>query len=189
MKIVLILLALVISTQSVAGSARAGTFSLLLQSTIYALQTSDVSAWRVGDFTEHKINMGNQTGSSRSIVAEISESGAWVEQNIELGLIGKQKVEMFFSRQTGQLLILKVNGEVQEVPESNEEVVEVKETRIYVPAGTFACVYTKAKDRKSGEISESWVNARKIPIFGYIKTKSPGPLGLIIMELIAFGRK
>jgi hypothetical protein len=105
---------------------------------------------------------------------------------MDMGFLGKQKVEILFDKATGQVKKLLANGQEQQLPStSNIEVVETKEDRVTVPAGTFDAIYAKIKDRDNGQIQEAWVNPQEVPITGMVKAIADSQLGKINQELTA----
>ncbi|MEZ4871415.1 MAG: hypothetical protein R2827_04040 [Bdellovibrionales bacterium] len=144
--------------------------------------------WTVGDRASYNIDMGIIKGTNEMLVREKNDRGFWVEQNMDLGFAGQQKAEILFDKNTGQILEFIVNGQQQDIPEPGEqEVIDMREDNITVPAGNFDCVYFKIRDKESGDISEAWINPQLVPISGAIKQVSPGPMGLTVtLELTSF---
>lgn len=142
--------------------------------------------WIVGDEANYSLNMGFLPGTMQMLVREKVEEGFWVDQNIDLGFLGAQKAEMLIDLHTGQILKLIVNGEEQEIPKNDSEVVEVKEDKITVEAGTFDCLWVKLHDKTKDENSEAWINPAEVPVVGMIKQKSPSQFGETVVELTSF---
>ncbi|MEO0335737.1 MAG: hypothetical protein AAF202_05060 [Pseudomonadota bacterium] len=141
--------------------------------------------WPVGDRANYNLNAGFIRGTMVMHVREYVEEGPWVEQNVDI-MGQQQKVEILFDKTDGSIVRLLVNGEKQEVPESNMEVEDMQEANITVPAGTFDCVYVKIRDIDKNETSEAWVNPSLIPISGMIQNKAPSQLGTVTLELTDF---
>lgn len=151
---------------------------------------SQVSAtmlkWKVGDKADYKMAGGFINGTVKSFVREDNGTEVWVQQDMDMGFLGKQKVEILFDKATGQVKKLLANGQEQQLPStSNIEVVETKEDRVTVPAGTFDAIYAKIKDRDNGQIQEAWVNPQEVPITGMVKAIADSQLGKINQELTA----
>ncbi|MCB0341967.1 MAG: hypothetical protein H6626_11490 [Pseudobdellovibrionaceae bacterium] len=145
--------------------------------------------WKVGDSTDHNLNMGFLPGTMHSEVREETSNGFWIQQDVELGFGQTQKIEVLFDKNTGQVLEVRVNGEKQSPPDAgNMEVVDMKEASVTVPKGTFDCIYVKIRDTKKNEESEAWINPELIPINGLIKTIAPGPFGEVVLELTDYRR-
>lgn len=155
-----------------------------------ALVQSQVSAtalkWKVGDKADYKMAGGILNGTVKSFVREDLGSEIWVQQDMDMGFLGKQKVEILFDKATGQVKKLLANGQEQSLPDtSNIEIVETKEASITVPAGTFDAIYAKIKDKSNGQIQEAWINPQEVPINGMVKAIADSQLGKITQELTA----
>lgn len=143
--------------------------------------------WKVGETADYSIKMGFINGKMHSFVREDVHEGFWVQQDMDMGFLGKQKVEMLVDKNTGEILQLLVNGEKQEAPDAGgQEVIEMEEANITVPAGTFDCVYVKIRDTKENKDMEAWINPAEIPITGMLKNVAPGQMGKVTVELTAF---
>lgn len=146
--------------------------------------------WNVGDSCNYNMNMGFVKGTMQMLVREKNAEGYWLDQNMDLGFLGKQAMSALIDPNTGAIKKLIVNGKEQEPPEPGDyEVIEVKEDKVTVPAGTFDAVYMKAKDKKNNQEVEQWANPRDVPIMGMLKSVSPGQFGPVTLELTSFQRK
>ncbi|MBT4760231.1 MAG: hypothetical protein HOO06_00915 [Bdellovibrionaceae bacterium] len=142
--------------------------------------------WKVGDSADYSINMGFIKGTMKSFVREETSEGYWVEQNVDL-MIQKSKVEILFDKATGQVLQFLVNGQKQEMPNpEDQEIVDMQEANITVPAGTFDCIYVKILNKKDNSESEAWINPNEIPISGLLKQLSNSQFGKVTVELKSF---
>lgn len=155
-----------------------------------ALVQSQVSAtalkWKVGDKADYKMAGGILNGTVKSFVREDLGSEIWVQQDMDMGFLGKQKVEILFDKATGQVKKLLANGQEQSLPDtSNIEIVETKEASVTVPAGTFDAIYAKIKDKSNDQIQEAWINPQEVPINGMVKAIADSQLGKITQELTA----
>lgn len=146
--------------------------------------------WKVGDTASYKISVGGFiNGTSVSQVREDVGDGFWMQQDMDLGFAGKQKIEILFNKADGAIRKLPVNGKEETPPDSSEmEVVEMKESSVQVPAGSFQCIYVKLRNKKSNEMQEAWVNPRDIPMSGVIKSLGNSQLGKVTQELTSFKR-
>ncbi len=143
--------------------------------------------WKVGEAADYQIRMGFIPGSMTMLVREEVFEGFWLEQNMDLGFLGKNKVELLIDKRDGSVLQMIVNGEKQEVPEQgNMEIEDMKEDRITVPAGTYDCIYLRIRDLDKNETSEMWINPSEVPIAGLVKQVAPGPIGNVTVELTKF---
>ena len=146
--------------------------------------------WHVGDRASYKLDGGFIKGTIQSFVREDTGSGFWMQQDADLGLFGKQKVEILFNKADGQIQKLLVNGKEQSAPAAGDvEVIEMKEDHIRVTAGEFDCIYVKIKDKKEGQVQEAWINPGAVPMSGVIKSMSDTQLGKLTQELTSFSFK
>lgn len=142
--------------------------------------------WKVGDKASYKMSGGLINGTAEMYVREDNGTEIWVQQDMNLGFLGQQKVEVLYDKATGQVKKILANGKEQQLPnQADIEVVETKEDRITVPAGTFDAIYAKVKDKKNNQIQEAWLNPKEVPINGLLKTISDGQMGKVSLELTA----
>ena len=142
--------------------------------------------WKVGDTADYSMNAGFISGTIHSFVREDNGTEIWVQQDMDLGFAGKQKVEILFDKATGQVKKILAEGKEQTLPDaSNMEVVDQKEDSVTVPAGTFKAIYVKIKDKTKGDIQEAWINPQDVPINGVIKVLADSQLGKVTQELTA----
>lgn len=152
---------------------------------------SQVSAmglkWKVGDKADYSISIGGFiNGTSKSFVREDNGTEIWVQQDMDLGFAGKQKIEILFDKATGQVKKLLAEGKEQAIPDaSNMEVVETKEDQVTVPAGTFKAIYAKIKNKSDSSIQEAWINPQEVPINGMVKALADSQFGKVTQELTA----
>lgn len=181
---------------SPAARAEKNTFVQFSQPLIQAVavqtqlaKSSDVSAlalkWKVGDKANYSISIGGFiNGTSDSFVREVLTNEIWVQQDMDLGFAGKQKIEILFDRATGQVKKLLADGKEQSLPDaSNVEIVETKEDRITVPAGTFDAIYAKIRNKSDNTIQEAWINPQEVPINGMVKALADSQFGKVTQEL------
>lgn len=141
--------------------------------------------WKVGDQADYSVDMGFIKGSMISSVRSIGAEGIWMDQNMDLGFAGKQKIETLLDPNTGEIKKMLVNGQEQEIPKNDVEVIEVKEDKITVPAGTFECIHARLKDKQNGEIN-AWINPQLIPMSGLLKQVAPTQFGTVTVLLKSF---
>lgn len=147
--------------------------------------------WVVGDACHYNLNVSNFiNGKMDMVVREKNAEGFWIDQNMDLGFMGKQTASILVDPNTGAIKKIIVNGQEQQIPDQSDmEVVEVKETSVTVPAGTFEAVYMKVRDKKQNQDSEQWVNPKLVPITGSIKSVAQTQLGAATTELVSFEKK
>lgn len=147
----------------------------------------------VGDRTEYKLNMGGFIQGTNIIhVREIVSEGIWLEQNMDMGFLGKQKAEILLDPNTGKTKRVIVNGQEQDPNQGGSqddmEVIKAEESSVTVPAGTFEAIYMEIKNKKDNTITKVWLNPGEIPINGAAKMIAPSQMGEVVMELTSYAR-
>jgi hypothetical protein len=162
-------------------------FGTLQQATMNDAAAMAGLKWKVGDRATYKMSGGILNGTSENFVREETATGFWMQQDLNLGFMGKQKIEVLFNKMTGQVEKIIANGQEQALPDAKDiEVVEMKESKVRVAAGEFDCIYAKVKDKKNNQVQEAWLNPQAIPMSGMIKAVSDSQLGKITQELTSF---
>lgn len=145
-----------------------------------------------GDSANYKLNMGGFiNGTMAMLVADVGADGVWIHQDMDLGFMGKQNIQELIDPNTGEIKKMIVNGKEQAPPEAGDiEVIDSKEDTITVPAGTYTCLYIKAKVTQQGQTSnmEQWIDLRDIPVMGLVKTTMDSQMGPVTIELTSFKR-
>lgn len=142
--------------------------------------------WKVGDRADYSVDMGFIKGTMVMSVASIGADGMWLTQDADLGFAGKQKMEMLIDPNTGETKKLLVNGKEQAVPKQNVEVIEVKEDKVTVPAGTFDCIHARLKNKDDNSEINAWINPQVIPMSGLLKQVAPSQFGNVTVALKSF---
>lgn len=142
--------------------------------------------WKVGDTSNYKLDMGFIQGTMVMSVKSIGADGIWMNQDADLGFAGKQKIEILIDPNTGEIKKMLVNGKDQAVPKQDVEIIEVKEDRITVPAGTFDCIHARIKDKEKNEEINQWINPQVIPMSGMLKSVAPSQFGTVTISLTSF---
>jgi hypothetical protein len=143
--------------------------------------------WTVGDSADYNLNGGIIQGTMHMFVRETSDVGFWMEQDMDLGALGQQKVEVNINKDNGQIVDMIVNGQKQTPPAADdEEIVDSHKDNVTVPAGTFDCFWVKIHSKSQNNDSQSWLNPTAVPIAGMIKTIAPSQIGDITIELTGF---
>lgn len=151
------------------------------------VETQNLIEWKKGDTNNYSLDMGFIKGSMVQVVRDITSEGMWVDQNLDLGFAGKQTASQLIDPATGEIKKFIVNGKEQEIPQQSEqEIIEVTETNITVPAGTFDCIFAKMKDKKSGDITQAWINPDKVSLGGALKIIQPSQMGEVTIILKSF---
>jgi hypothetical protein len=172
------------------GSLTLDVVSSLQQQTMSEARAQGLN-WAIGDNCHYNMTMGSfMKGTMEMIVREKNDEGYWLDQNLDLGFMGKQKISVLIDPNTGAIKKVIVNGKEEQPPEQGDmEVIEVKEDKVTVPAGTFEAVYFRAKDKKQNQEVQQWANPKLVPIMGLIKSISPSQMGEIVNELTSFEKK
>lgn len=145
--------------------------------------------WTVGDYADYSFKAGFLPGKIHSFVRELTSEGYWVQQDVDI-TIQKQKIEILFDKNSGQILKLLVDGKEQNIPDGGDsEIVDIQESSVTVPAGTFDCMYAKIRNNKDNTEQEAWINPSIVPISGLLKSKSPSQMGEVVMELTSYQKK
>ena len=118
------------------------------------------------------------------LVREETSRGYWINQDVDL-LIQRQKIEIHLDRNTGEVIEMLVNGQPQEAPANDSQVVDQSEDTVTVPAGTFDCIYIKTKNANNEE-AEAWANPQIVSVFGLIKQVAEAQGQRITIELTKF---
>lgn len=191
-KTILLALGLALSINAQATPATATINDLVSSVNKTILNDVDMQGpfnWVVGDTATYNLKGGIISGSMAMTIKAVSASELVIGQELDMGFLGKQSCEMTINPQTGKLLKMVCNGQDQTPSdEGTLEVIESKEDTIKVPAGTFVCLYIKAKQTAQGKetIIQQWANPKLIPVMGLIKAISPSPLGELNVELVSF---
>jgi hypothetical protein len=183
----LVLASLLMAGMSWAASPIEFTTEVLTKVVQATVDTQAAIEWKKGDTNSYDLDMGFIKGSMVQSVRDITSEGIWVDQNMDMGFAGKQNASQLIDPNTGEIKKFIVNGKEQEVPKQGEqEVIEVKEDNIRVPAGTFDCIFAKIKDKQSGDITQAWINPEKVSIGGMLKVIQPSQFGNVTIALKSY---
>ncbi len=153
------------------------------------VQMQGVFNWKVGDTTTYNLDMTILQGTMTMAVKDVQPDSVTFTQVMDMGPAGKQACEMTINPNTGATKKFTCNGQDQNTDGAGQvEVVEQKEDSVTVPAGTFTCLYIKAKQKKDGGIIEQWVNPKLIPVLGMAKTIAPSQFGSVTIVLASYKR-
>lgn len=159
------------------------------QNEIVRLAAADKALdWAVGDENNYKVDIGFIKGVMQNKVTSVSADGIWLEQNVDLGFAGQQKVQTLLDPETGDVKRQIVDGREQEPAPSKIEVIEVKQERITVPAGTFDTLHAKMRDLVSSQDFDMWINSEAVPLSGLVKSVEPTSAGPATVSLTSFRR-
>ena len=143
--------------------------------------------WKVGDSADYTIAGGVINGTMHMFVREMTDKGYWMQQDADLGFIGKQKIESLIDKNTGEVLEFIVNGQKQTPPDPKDaEVVDSHKDHIRVPKGEFDCLYAKIHSKKENSDTEIWIAPNSVPVGGMLKTIAATQMGPLTVELTDF---
>jgi hypothetical protein len=178
---------------AVSLSAQANTVGSLAyqinQAVLGDVEAQSPFKFVVGDEANYKLNMGGFIqGTMKMKVKAVQTDEVTITQ--DMSLMGQnQNCEQVLNPNTGEVKKFQCNGQDQNAGDAGDvEVVETKEDTVKVPAGSFVCLYIKAKQKSSGQFVEQWVNPKDVPVFGLVKTIAPSQLGQVVVELTSFTR-
>jgi len=143
--------------------------------------------FKVGDTASYKLNIGGfLNGTMVMTVKAVSTDEVTITQVMDM-MGQKQNCEQVMNPNTGEIKKFQCNGQDQDTGSADDiELVETKEDTVKVPAGTFVCMYIKAKQKSSGDFIEQWINPKEVPVVGLVKTIAPSQLGKVTVELTSF---
>lgn len=144
--------------------------------------------WHVGDQADYTISIGGFiNGTSHNFVREDIGTSFWFEQDMDLGFMGKQKIEVQINKTTGKIEKMLANGQEQTPPDaSDEEIAEMHEDKVTVAAGTFPCIYAKIHMKKDNTFQEAWINPQLVPMTGMLKALADSQFGKVDQEATKF---
>lgn len=142
--------------------------------------------WKVGDSATYDLNMASFIkGSMVMGVKAVAADSVTLTQDMDLGFMGKQACEIVLNPQTGETKSMVCNGQAQDPGQAGDiEIIESKEDTVTVPAGTFTCLYIKAKQGEN--IVQQWINPKQVPVMGLVKTIAPSQIGEVKIDLKSF---
>ncbi len=183
-----VLLLALVAAFSVSQATTINNIPTLLHSEMSSsFSGADTREWKVGDTASYKLNIGGFiNGTMITTVKRVDSEGLLIGQDMDLGFAGKQNCEMLVDPNTGKTKSLVCNGQNQEIGENNIEIIEVKESSVTVPAGTFQAIYVKAKNLDDNSEIEQWANPKEVPVFGMIKTVTQSQMGPVNIELTSY---
>lgn len=143
----------------------------------------------VGDAADYKISGSILNGTVHMFVRELVAQGWWIEQDIKLGLLGDQKAEALYDKDSGKVIKLLVNGKEQTPPDQSKmKVIQSRKEKVTVPKGEFDCMYLKVHDETQNSDTDVWLNT-KIPVARLVKQVSQSQIGPMTLELTDFTKK
>lgn len=143
--------------------------------------------WKVGDTNNYKLNMGGfLNGTMKMYIREVGADGIWMVQELDLQ-IQKQTMEVLIDPNTGEIKKMLVNGKEQSIPKSDPQIIDQRQEKVTVPAGTYDSFWIKIQDKANNNAeSEQWINSQEIPLSGMLKAIQDSQLGKVTIELTSF---
>lgn len=191
-------------SQTATASTQAGSAQAVLAevtrvaSAVRVLESGLVAQnlikWKVGEFHNNEVKLALPFPGSghKSVTEDVPARNAFWYVN-EMTILGqKQKTEALMDRSNGQTLELIVNGKKEPVDNDSQlEIVDQYETEVTVPAGTFDCMYIKAKVTAQGKTQEleAWINPIDVNLDGMLKVVVQSQMGPVQLLLKDFGAK
>lgn len=179
---------------AIGSQAQAETVNFAAIAQGLSAQTQTLAAimpglnWHVGDQADYNISIGGFiNGTAHSFVREDAGTSLWMQQDMDLGFMGKQKIEVLINKTTGKIEKMLANGQEQQVPDAgDQEVLDMHEDKVQVPAGSFPCIYAKIKSKKDNSIQEAWLNPQVVPMSGMLKVLADSQFGKVSQEATKF---
>lgn len=163
----------------------ANPFTTVSEMALQGLKGRSLINWTVGDTASYSMNMGFIQGSMVMTATSVTADEAWMTQDVDMGFLGKQKMEVLIDANTGEIKKVIANGQEQQIPEQDMELIEIITDTVTVPAGTFECQHIRLKDNKSGGEVKMWAN-QTVALSGMVKSIQPGQFGEVTLELTSF---
>jgi hypothetical protein len=184
-------LVLILSLAFAAGNAQAtdinNIFTSIGSAAVQDVHTYGIFNWAVGDMASYKLSGagGFLNGTMVMSVKSLTASDVVLGQDLDLGFLGKQSCEVTMDVNTGEQKGMVCNGQTQQPPSQDDlELIDSKEDTVTVPAGTFICVYIRAKTQ--GQEVQQWINPKEVPVMGLVKSIVPSQIGTMTLELTSF---
>ncbi|MEZ0392162.1 MAG: hypothetical protein ACAH59_08110 [Pseudobdellovibrionaceae bacterium] len=185
-KKILLALGLVVSVSANANNLETLAYDL---GAAMAAQTQAQGPFdfKVGDTASYKLNMAQFiNGTMVMTVKAVTADEVTITQDLDL-MIQKQSCEQVINPNTGEIKKFTCNGQDQDPGNAGDvEVIETKEDTVTVPAGTFVCLYVKARQASVQGDIEQWINPKDVPVFGLVKQLAPSQFGKVTVELTSF---
>jgi hypothetical protein len=152
----------------------------------FSLTALDLINWKVGDTTTYSIEMGAFGNMGTMVKSATKEEGGAVWVKNDANLMGQADVtEILINRADGKILKMLHNGQEQQAPNDEIEVISQDYTEITVPAGKFKCLHIVAKSKDVSKM-EIWANPQAVPLDGSIQMIMDTQFGQMTLKLTTF---
>lgn len=158
---------------------------IVLNAQLENLKVSRAIDWKAGDTASYNVDMGFLQGTMVMAVRSNDGNEIWLTQDMDLGFAGKQQSETLMDANTGEVKKILVNGQEQDIPKQDLEVIEIVDATITVPAGTFKCMHARLTDKSTNDEINIWANS-DVPMAGMVKQVVPSQMGQVTVELTSF---
>jgi hypothetical protein len=150
---------------------------------------NEITNWNPGDKANYNLSVGTfLKGTMNMEVLSFDGSILALKQVMDLKVM-KQDCEISLDVGTGEITKMVCNGQTQDPGAQDVEIIETRQEKVTVPAGTFDSTWVKAREKTQNTVSEQWVNPFDIPVLGMIKMKAASQMGEINAVLTSFVKK
>lgn len=184
-KILSIVSALLLTIPAFAGQTLS---EVVLQAQLKSYEGAREIDWKPGDTASYNVDMGFIKGTMIARVDSNDGNEVWLSQDMDLGFAGKQQTQTLLDAQTGEVKKVLVNGQEQEMPEQNYELIEIVDDTITVPAGTFKCMHVRFTDKSNNGEINMW-QSNTVPMSGMVKQIAPSQFGKVTVELTSYNKQ
>lgn len=185
LKILTILSTILLATPAFAATTIS---EIVLQSQLKSFSGLRAIDWKAGDTASYNVDMGFIKGTMVSRVDSNDGNEIWLSQDMDLGFAGKQQTQTLLDANSGEVKKLIVNGQEQEIPQQEFELIEIVDATITVPAGTFKCMHVRFTDKSSNEEVNIW-QSQEVSMSGMVKQIVPSQFGKVTIELTSFNKQ
>ncbi len=186
MKKLLVAIAMFIS---VAANANTLMESVAKSVTNSLMQERNVMGWVVGDTANYNLTMASFIkGTMVMSITAVTDTEVTMQQDMDMGFLGKQACTSILNADTAEIKSMTCNGQAQDPGTASDvEILEQKADTVTVPAGTFECIYIKAKSTSAqgSTEQEQWVN-KIVPVSMMVKAVSQSQMGPVVIELASY---
>ena len=148
--------------------------------------TLDLINWKIGDNMVYDVELGSMGKLGSMTMAASKDEGAAVWVKEEANLMGQNDVtEILINRADGKVLKMIHNGQEQQVPNQDIEIISQDYTSVTVPAGTFKCMHVVAKSKDVSKM-EIWANPQATALMGMVQQSMDSQMGTVTLKLTSF---
>lgn len=181
---------LVLTTMAGARAfAMDGSFELTLSDLQRTAMVAplDLINWKVGDKMDYNVSAGafGKLGTMTKTVTKDEGTSLWFRQQMAL-MTQNEVIDIQINKADGKILKMIRNGQEQQIPDEQIEIISQDYTEIKVPAGNFKALHIVAKTKSISKL-EAWINPRDTVMDGTLKQDMATQMGInLVMELTSF---